>query len=113
MARLAAQPSAFCRGRAAFRGTAAALVGLLASACPSAPKEGPPPAESFEVASAAPHALGALAGGTQAAPHAVVSPGGVVHPAPDEAAPDPDEEEDGGPPPLPDAGAGSPEDVPL
>ena len=91
---------------------APALVGLLASACPSAPKDGPPPAESLEVASAAPHALGALAGGTQAAPHAVVSPGGVMRPAPDDPPPDPDEDDDAGAPP-PDAGASSPEDVPL
>lgn len=90
-----------------------ALAGLLASACPSAPKEPPPPPESMEIASAAPRALGALAGGTDAAPHALVSPGGVLHPAPDEAAPDPDDDEDGGAAPLPDAGAASPEDVPL
>ena len=112
MARLVPRQAAQ-RSRWTLQALGAALFGVFATACPSAPKDGPPPAESFEVASAAPHALGALAGGTQAAPHAVVSPGGVVHPAPDEAAPDPDEEDDGGPPPTPDAGAGSPEDVPL
>jgi hypothetical protein len=113
MARLTTRQAAPARARVALTGLAAVLLGLLASACPSAPKEGPPPAESFEVASAAPHALGALAGGTESAPHAVVSPGGVMHPAPDELAPDPDEEDNDGPPPTPDAGATSPEDVPL
>jgi hypothetical protein len=114
MARLR-QPehAARVRALAALRRVAPVLVGLLACACPSAPKEGPPPAESLEIASAAPHALGALAGGTQAAPHAVTSPGGVVRQAPDEPAPDPDEDDDAGAPPAADAGASSPEDVPL
>jgi hypothetical protein len=96
---------------AAPRRGALALAGLLATACPSAPKEGPPPAESYEIASAAPHALGALGGGTEAAPHAILKPG-AARLAPDEAAPEPDEDEDGGIAPVPDAGAG-PEDVPL
>ena len=113
MARLAPREARASRACSALERLVPAAIGLLASACPSAPKEGPPPAETFEVASAAPHALGALAGGTQAAPHAVVSPGGLARPAPDEPAPDPDEEDDGGPPPTPDAGAGSPEDLPL
>jgi hypothetical protein len=44
------------------------LVALLCTGCPSSPKEAPPPPESLEIASAAPGAVGALAGGTQAAP---------------------------------------------
>jgi hypothetical protein len=100
------------KGSPFFR-VAPAFAGMLSTACPNAPKEGPPPPESFEIASAAPHALGALAAGTDAAPHAVLSPGGALHPAPDEAAPDPDEEEDGGAAPAPDAGTSGPEDVPL
>jgi hypothetical protein len=50
------------------RGGQALLVALLCTGCPSSPKEAPPPPESLEIASAAPGALGALAGGTQAAP---------------------------------------------
>lgn len=92
---------------------APAVLGLVSTACPSPQKEPPPPAESYEIASAAPHALGALAGGTDAAPHALLTPGGA-HPAPDETAPEPDDdEEDGGTAPAPDAGAMGPEDVPL
>jgi hypothetical protein len=114
MARLTRPPAAAAAPLAAgVRRVAPVLAGFLLCGCPGAPKEGPPPAESLEIASAAPHALGALAGGTQAAPHAVVSPGGVVHQPPDEAAPDPDDDDDGGTPPTPDAGASSPEDVPL
>lgn len=44
------------------------LLGLACAGCPSATKEPPPPPESLEIASAAPRALGALAGGTEAAP---------------------------------------------
>jgi hypothetical protein len=91
---------------------APAAVGLFSTACPSPQKEPPPPAEADEIASAAPHALGALAAGTDAAPHALSTPG--ARPAPDEAAPEPDDdEEDGGAAPPPDAGAMGPEDVPL
>ncbi len=87
-------------------------LGALSSACPGPQKEPPPPAETYEIASAAPHALGALAGGTEAAPHALATPG--ARPAPDEVAPEPDdEEEDGGTAAPPDAGAMGPEDVPL
>jgi hypothetical protein len=87
-------------------------VGLAAAAsstaCPSNRAEGPPPAESLEVASAAPGALGALAAGTDAAPP-------VVQPTPEEAL---GEEAEPAPAPVPDAGtpeAGleSPENVPL
>jgi hypothetical protein len=89
-----------------------AAAGLFATACPGAPKDSPPPAESYEIASAAPHALGALAGGTEAAPRAVTTPAGP-RPLPDETAPDPEDEEDGGALPAPDAGAASGEDLPL
>jgi hypothetical protein len=71
-----------------------ALLALLASGCPTHHETAPPPAESFEVASAAPGALGALAAGTDAAPGA---------PAGDPDALDPDEQ--GEQPALPDAGA--------
>lgn len=46
----------------------ALLFGLVCAGCPSGPKDPPPPPESLEIASAAPRALGALAGGTEAAP---------------------------------------------
>jgi hypothetical protein len=46
----------------------ALLLALASTGCPSSPKEAPPPPESLEIASAAPRALGALAGGTEAAP---------------------------------------------
>ena len=87
------------------------LFALLAVGCPQLPKEGPPPAESFEIASAAPHALGALAGGTDDAPAGVRPP---ARPGPDDPPGMPDEdEEDAGAAPPPDAAIESPEDVPL
>ena len=98
---------------AALRG---ALVGALPFAlggCPSGAKDPPPLAESFAVSSAAPGALGALAGGTDAAP-----PVGAPRrmPSPDdpfglEQAPE-EEAPDGG---QPDSGAEAegPENVPL
>lgn len=89
-----------------------ATLGLFCAGCPGPAKEGPPPAESFEIASAAPHALGALAAGTDAAPHAVVGPGTAAHADPDDT-PDPDDDDDGGVAPAPDAGSSGPEDVPL
>jgi hypothetical protein len=97
------------------RGRALALpfVGLACAGCPSAPKEGPPPAESLEIAVAAPHALGALAGGTEAAPRAVVGSGGPSRPGPEDAPDSDDDEGDAGVAPAPDAGSGGPEDVPL
>jgi len=87
-----------------------AVAALSVVACSRASKDGPPPAESLEIASAAPGAVGALAGGTEAAPsgfHApsTPEPNGV----PDS---DDDELEDGGAPP-PDAAIESPEDIPL
>lgn len=96
------------------RGEALALLllGCLCAGCPGAPKEGPPPAESLEIAAAAPHALGALAGGTEAAPRAVTATGAPARPGSDDS-PDPDDDDsDGGVAPTPDAGAG-PEDLPL
>lgn len=84
---------------------------LFAVGCPGGPKEGPPPAESLEVASAAPHALGALAAGTDGAPSS-------NRPAPagtDEGSGGPEDEDDAGaaPTPGPDAAIEAPEDVPL
>jgi hypothetical protein len=86
-----------------------ACVALPVAACGRAAKEGPPPAETLEIASAAPGAVGALAGGTEAAPsgfHTTTpEPSGVPEP-------DDDEVEDGGAAP-PDAAIESPEDIPL
>lgn len=94
----------------AFGAGVVVVVALGLGACTRAPKEGPPPAESLEIASAAPRALGALAGGTEAAPT-----GWRASPTSDpEAAPDDtDDDEDGGVAPGHDAGATSPEDLPL
>jgi hypothetical protein len=95
-----------------LEGAGAVALALVCSGCPSAAKDGPPPAESVVIASAAPRALGALAAGTDAAPRALASPGGSLRAEPDEAAPDPDDDD-------PDAGAASPdagssaEDLPL
>jgi hypothetical protein len=88
-------------------------VALAATGCPGAPKDPPPPAESLEVTSAAPRALGALAAGTDAAP-----PVGIIRrPSPDdpfglEQGPEFEEEPDAG---AEDAGPQSeaPENVPL
>jgi hypothetical protein len=82
---------------------------LVALGCPSQPVEGPPPAESLEVASAAPGARGAFAAGTDAAPP-------VVAPTPEEVLGD--EEEPVEPVPALDAGvldggAEMPENLPL
>ena len=89
-----------------------ALLGLWCTGCPAAPKEGPPPAESLEIAVAAPHALGALAGGTDAAPRAVTGNGPGPRSGTDDSPDSDDDESDGGVAPAPDAGTG-PEDVPL
>lgn len=48
--------------------TAWLVFALACTGCPSSPREAPPPPESLEIASAAPGAIGALAGGTEAAP---------------------------------------------
>jgi hypothetical protein len=88
-----------------------ATLSLLAG-CPRAQRDAPPPAESLEISSAAPGALGALAGGTDAAP-----PVGVLrrNPSPDDpfGLQQPEElEQDGGT----DGGGAeieAPENVPL
>jgi len=90
-------------------GARLAALALALTGCPDQHEAAPPPAESFEIASAAPGALGALAGGTDAA---------VGAPVGDPDSLDPDEPGDG--PPPPDAGpSGAPapasgaEGVPL
>jgi hypothetical protein len=50
------------------------LLGL--AGCPAVPNEPPPPAAKLEIPVAPPHARGAKAGGTDAAPQ----PGGIVTP---------------------------------
>jgi hypothetical protein len=57
---------------------ARAVLGLACAGCPAGAKDSLPPEETTEIASAAPRALGALAGGTDAAPPAVFAP---RHPA--------------------------------
>src|SRR5687768_2419449 len=81
------------------------------SACRSGPPDPIPPPEALEITSAAPGALGALAGGTDAAPPQAqpaspfgeegeeeeAPPGeGLVLPSPPQMVPDPD----AGPPPM-------------
>lgn len=85
---------------------------LCATACGRTSKEGPPPAESLEIASAAPGAVGALAGGTEAAPSGFRAPSSP-EPEGTPEAPDDEEIEDGGAPPPRDAAIESPEDIPL
>jgi hypothetical protein len=86
---------------------------LLGAGCPSAPKEAPPPAESFSVASGAPRALGALAAGTKAAPRALLpSTGRSASPDEEEPLYPEGDDADGGPAPQADAGT-APEDLPL
>jgi len=85
--------------------------GLGGAACARAPKEAPPPAESLEIASAAPRALGALAAGGEGAPTGWRAPSS---PEPDGAQEDSDDDDDDGGAPLGrDAGGISPEDLPL
>lgn len=92
-----------------FRKAALAATALAVVGCPSTQKEAPPPPEAPEVASAAPHALGALAAGTEAAPRGLAMAGS-----------DGDDDSGGSPPPdegpptgVPDAGALPPGDIPL
>jgi hypothetical protein len=93
-------------------GTRFVALALVCIGCPGAPKEGPPPAESVIIASAAPRALGALAAGTDAAPRALVTPGGALKADPDEAVPDPDDDDPDAGVAGPDAGS-SAEELPL
>ena len=86
----------------------ALVLATFVAGCQHVPKEGPPPAESYEVASAAPRALGALAAGTDDAPPGIRSPAPT---GPEEVDPDEDEEDAGTP--HPDAALEAPEDVPL
>lgn len=62
---------------------------LLCAGCPSAPGDAPPPPRKLEIPTAPPHAVGALAAGTDAAPRPEVSPLGEAEPdvAPTEPAP--------------------------
>jgi len=95
---------------AAERALVLAVSALVGAACARAAKEGPPPAEDLEVASAAPRALGALAAGTEGAPSGWRAPSGGD---PDNAPEDSEDDEDGGAPLGRDAASASPEDLPL
>jgi hypothetical protein len=96
----------------AARALLLAVAALSGTACGRAAKEGPPPAESLEVASAAPGAVGALAAGTEAAPSGFRAPT-TPDPEGTPEAPDDEELEDGGAPAPRDAAIESPEDIPL
>ena len=86
---------------------------LVAAGCPAAPKEGPPPAESYGIPSAAPGALGALAAGTKDAPRALLPPTGKTPSGGEDEPFYPEgDDADGGPAPEADAGT-APEDLPL
>jgi cellulose synthase (UDP-forming) len=92
--------------RAAF-----ALLLLALAGCPSVPNEPPPPVEKVEIPVAPPHARGAKAGGTDAAPKpdgvgAVAEPEPAVPvPPPAGSAPDGATPAPAAPPPAPpDAG---------
>lgn len=95
----------------------ALVLPLLLSACPTPPSDPPPPPRQAEIPAAPPHALGALAGGTDAAPRPDAAlPGselgpGLPLPAPGGhgpkgalPAPEPDGSEDSGGEGPPDAG---------
>jgi len=94
-----------------------AWLALICTGCPAGRADPPPPAESLEIASAAPGALGALAAGTEAAPNVGTlrraqpqpdDPFGLGDPQPTVPAPEGgDEAED-----EPDAGA-TPKDAGL
>jgi hypothetical protein len=86
-------------------------LGLVCLACPSGSKQAPPPDEGTELASAAPRALGALAGGTDAAPPAVFVPRPQYQQEP-ESLPVPELEADGGAE-VPDASAVEGDELPL
>jgi hypothetical protein len=90
---------------------------LVLGACPAPHSDPPPPPRNAEIPSAPPHALGALAGGTDAAPRpdaalpgSELSPGLPLPggPGPKGAAPtpsaDPEGSQEGAAPGPPDAG---------
>ena len=82
---------------------------LLCVACPSGAKDPSPPVETTDIASAAPRALGALAGGTDAAPPAVFP---QRRPSEElDGVPIPELEADGGA--DPDAGGAESDELPL
>jgi hypothetical protein len=74
------------------------LTSLLLTGCPGAPTDPPPPPRKPEIPVAPPHALGALAAGTDAAPrpYSTTLPGDAAEPAVPAPAP---------PAAVPDAGA--------
>jgi hypothetical protein len=92
---------------------AAAALGL--GACREHSTEAPLPAEKLEIASAAPGALGALAGGTDAAPPPPARvPRPTWHVPGDDVEEDPEPEEaDAGPEGAPDPTQPTPIEVPL
>jgi DNA polymerase-3 subunit gamma/tau len=55
---------------------ALAVCALLATGCPTASSDAPPPVRKPEIPTAPPHARGALAAGTDGAPRPEVSPPG-------------------------------------
>jgi hypothetical protein len=55
-------------GRGVSRALAGGFSAFVLAGCPGVQKDPPPPAENLTITSAAPKALGALAGGTDAAP---------------------------------------------
>ena len=83
---------------------------LACVACPSGEKRTPPPEEGTELASAAPRALGALAGGTDAAPPAVFVPRPQFQEP--EGLPVPELDPDAGAE-MPDAAAAEGDELPL
>ena len=85
-------------------------VAFSLTACPGTHKDPPPPEEGTEIASAAPRALGALAGGTDAAPPVVLAPRPPTE-EPD-AIPAPEPDPDAGAE-LPDASAAGGDELPL
>jgi hypothetical protein len=85
---------------------------LWLAACPAPQSDPPPPPRKAEIPSAPPHALGALAGGTDAAPRPEAAPPGEpgllppggISPKNPSAAPEPESPGDAGAPLSPDAG---------
>jgi hypothetical protein len=86
------------------------VLALACTACPSGEKRVPPPEEGFELASAAPRALGAFAGGTDAAPPAVFVPRPQTQEP--EGLPVPELDPDAGAE-MPDAAAAEGDELPL